>query len=219
MISTILFDLDGTLIDSEPMALKAITDCTHQWGVPVTHAQAAEVAGKKWEIAFDLLYQKFQMPLSREEASKAIVAQYQHLVRSEVPLVPGGAEAVAALAGAGYSMALVSGSIRDDIFWALRHLKIEKYFHLVLGAEDYRESKPSPEGYLKAMKHFGVRGSDCLVFEDSFPGITSGKSAGAYVVAIESTNHLGHDQSAADLRIKDLREVNSDWVKANFKRS
>jgi len=218
MISTILFDLDGTLIDSEPMALKAITDCTHRWGVAVTPEQAAEVAGKKWEIAFDLLYQKFQMPLSREEASKAIVAQYQHLVRTQVPVVPGGAEAVAALAVAGYSMALVSGSIREDIFWALRHLKIERYFHLILGAEDYRESKPSPEGYLKAMKHFGVNGEECLVFEDSFPGITSGKKAGAHVVAIESTNHLGHDQSAANLHIRDLKLVNPAWVKENFKR-
>lgn len=215
MINTILFDLDGTIIDSEPAALQSILDCTQAWGVPVTKEDAASVAGKKWEVAFDLLYAKHQMPLPQEEASRLIVARYKELVHSSLQVVPGSVAAVQDFAKH-FQLAVVSGSLRSDIFWALEHLKIIQHFQHILGSEDYPLSKPAPDGYLKAIKLFGADPKHTLIFEDSAPGIASAQAAGVKVVAITSTNHYGHDQSTADAHIKNFEGITADWVKAKF---
>lgn len=215
MIDTILFDLDGTIIDSEPAALQAILDCTKKWGVPVTHEDAATVAGKKWEVAFDLLYQKFQMPLPVEAASRAIVARFQEIVHADLQVVPGSVEAVKDFAKH-FRLAVVSGSMREDIFWALNKLDIIKHFQFILGAEDYPNSKPAPDGYLKAIQLLGADPKKTLIFEDSAAGIASAQAAGVKVVAITSTNHYGHDQSTANAHIPDFRGITGSWVKSNF---
>jgi HAD superfamily hydrolase (TIGR01509 family) len=215
MIRTILFDLDGTIIDSEPAALQAILDCTAAWGVPVTRDQAAVVAGKKWEVAFDLLYQTYPMPLPLPEASRQIVARYQEITHRELPVVPGVVEAIEEFSKA-YTLALVSGSYRKDILWALGHLGVEKHFSCILGAEDYAESKPSPDGYRKAMGLLHASPAESLVFEDSAAGIASAIAAGVRVVAIESTNHFHHDQSPAHARIKDFRGIGTNWIARTF---
>lgn len=215
MIKTILFDLDGTIIDTEPAALQAIVDCTAQWGVPVTRAEAATVAGQKWEVAFELLYARHRMPLPREEASTAIVSRYREIVHSDLTVVPGVVEAIHDFAGH-FTLALVTGSHRKDALWSLQHLKVDHLFRCILGAEDYPRSKPAPDGFLKAASELGAEKDECLIFEDSAPGIASAMAAGIRVTAIESTNHFGHDQSHAQARIKDFVGINAAWVRKTF---
>lgn len=211
MIKTILFDLDGTIIDSERAAQQAILECTNGWGVPVTAADAASVAGKKWEVAFDLLFKRFRMPVTLEECSRAVLARYQEIFQANPTIVPGVVEAIEDFAS-NFQLALVSGSTREDVFLALRHLRVDHHFQCILGAEDYPGSKPLPDGFLKAMATLGARPEETLVFEDSAAGIASAKAAGVRVVAIESTNHFGHDQSVADARIPHFEKIRSDWV-------
>lgn len=215
MIDTILFDLDGTIIDSEPAALQAIMDCTKQWGVPVTQAEAATVAGKKWEVAFDLLYRKHQMPIPVEEASEKIIQRFKEIVHADLQVVPGSVAAIKDFAKH-FQLAVVSGSMRSDIFWALEKLQVIHHFQHILGSEDYPTSKPAPDGYLKALKLFGSDPARTLIFEDSAPGIASAQAAGVKVVAITSTNHYGHDQSGADAHIPHFEGITADWVKAKF---
>jgi HAD superfamily hydrolase (TIGR01509 family) len=215
MIKTILFDLDGTIIDSEQAAQQAILDCTAKWGVPVTPADAAAVAGKKWEVAFDLLYKRFRMPITLEECSSGILSRYQEIFQANPVVVPGVKEAILDFARH-FQLALVSGSTREDILWALKHLQVEHHFACILGAEDYPGSKPLPDGFLKAMRLLGARPEETIVFEDSAAGIASAKAAGLRVVAIESTNHFGFDQSVADARIPHFEQIRSDWVWRTF---
>jgi sugar-phosphatase len=115
-----------------------------------------------------------------------------------------------------FRLALVSGSHRADVLWALRKLAVDQYFELIYGAEDYTHSKPSPEGYLKALKNLGVAPEDALIFEDSVAGLASAEAAGVRAVAITCTNHFGHDQSKAHLKIEHFAGVDSSWVKKNF---
>lgn len=215
MIKTILFDLDGTIIDSEKASQQAILDCTAKWGVPVTPDDAASVAGKKWEVAFDLLYKRFRMPVSLEECSQTILKRYQEIFQANPTIVPGVKEAILDFAEH-FQLALVSGSHREDVIWALRHLQVDHLFECILGAEDYVGSKPSPDGFLKALQLLGAKKEETIVFEDSAAGIASAQAAGIRVVAIESTNHFGHDQSVADARIPHFEKIRSDWVFRTF---
>jgi HAD superfamily hydrolase (TIGR01509 family) len=215
MIEAILFDLDGTIVDSELAAIQALLDCTKQWGVPLTREDASTVAGKKWEVAFDLLYRKHPIPLPMEEASTQVIRRFQEIFRQQPTVVPGVVDAIHDFSRH-FDLALVSGSHRADVLWALQKLKVDHLFQAILGAEDYPGSKPSPDGYAKALGLLGVRGSNALVFEDSEAGILSAEAAGIRAVAITSTNHFGHDQSRAHAQIPHFEGINADWVKKLF---
>lgn len=212
MIDTILFDLDGTLIDTEPSAARAIMGGFQDWGVSVTRDDAAFITGRTWAVAFDYLFAKYPPPVPRAEAERAMMERYRSELENHLIRVPGGADAVRALAPH-FKLALVSGSGRAEILWALDKLGIRSLFRVILGAEDYPRSKPAPDGYLKALGMLGSEPGRTLIFEDSEAGIASAVAAGARVVAITSTNHFGHDTSGAHGFIPDLGGVDAEWVR------
>ncbi len=211
MIKAIFFDLDGTIIDTEPAAGRAIEKCFEKAGIKLKAGDADFITGRTWESAFEYLFSVYAVPFPHERLKENVLRTYRQELQRELPQVAGSAEAVKSLA-AKFPLALVSGSTRSDILWALDHLKIRHCFKTVVGAEDYPNSKPSPDPYLTAMKELGINPGQGLAFEDSLAGITSANAAGLYVVAISSTNHLGQDTTQAQAKIKDLQGITPKWI-------
>lgn len=212
-IKVILFDLDGTIVDTEPAAARAVAECFAEWGISLSLQDARVVAGRTWNEAFSFLFKRYSVPVSHQEASTEMLSRYRNALANELCVVPGSVQAVHSLSQC-YRLGLVSGSWKSEVLWVLDKLKIRQCFEVILGAEDYNKSKPEPDGYLKALEVLEVDSSSGLVFEDSEPGIKSALSAGLRVVAITSTNHFGHDISQAHFQIKDLTEVNPQWVRS-----
>jgi HAD superfamily hydrolase (TIGR01509 family) len=210
-VQTILFDLDGTIIDTEPAAARTIQECFKIWGIQIEPQDAAYVTGRTWDSAFSYLFGKYRLPVSSNEAKTHMMSLYRKTLEADLCLVPGSVKAVESLASH-FSLGLVSGSVRSDILWALRKLNIEQHFEVILGAEDYPQSKPQPDGYLKAIQTLDTEPQLCLIFEDSTAGIASARAAGAWVVAITATNHFQQDHSLAHFKIRDLTEVDATWI-------
>lgn len=211
-IEWVVFDLDGTLIDTEPSAAKAIKRTFKEWGITVTVEDASFVTGRTWDSAFQFLFNKYQLPIPQEDAVQKVLDNYRLSLETELTLVPGSVEAVESIA-ARYPIGLVSGSHRREILWALEKLKIHQHFKVILGAEDYPRSKPAPDGYLSAISKMKFSAQKTLIFEDSTAGIASARAAGAWVVAITGTNHFRQDTSQAHHHISDLSKVTAEWVK------
>ena len=211
VIDTILFDLDGTLIDTEPTAADAVRECFTDWGMDLNPRDATFVTGRTWSSALDYLFRKYPPPIPEEQAIRRIMDHYREKLETDLVIVPGSVEAVKSLAGH-FPLALVSGSSRKDILWALQKLGILEHFEVILGAEDYAQSKPEPDGYKKAMTLLGKAPEHGLVFEDSLAGITSARNAGLWVVAITETNHFNQDTSFAHAHIRNLKPVNPEWI-------
>ena len=211
MIRTIIFDLDGTLVDTEPAAAVAVRECFAGWGIQIDPADAGFVAGRTWAKAFEFLFAKYKLPIPEKQAAEEMLATYRAGIEKHLVIVPGSREAVRSLATK-FGLGLVSGSNRSEIFFALDRLGLRDLFQIVLGAEDYPRSKPAPDGYLKALKILSTDPAHSLIFEDSEPGVNSARAAGAWVVAITGTNHFQQDVSQAHEHIPDLTQVNAEWV-------
>ncbi len=210
-IQAILFDLDGTLIDTEPSAAKAVQDCFSQWKIQIHPHDIGYFTGRTWESAFTYLMSRYPIPVTHSEAKKLILDRYHQSLETDLVEVSGATQAVKSLANR-FPLGLVSGSWRKQIIWALDRLQIKHHFQVILGAEDYAQSKPEPDGYLKATQILKLPISSYLVFEDSTAGIQSARSAGLWVIGVTGTNHHQQDLSLAHHKIHDLTQVNDQWI-------
>ncbi len=210
-IKTILFDLDGTIVDTEKVAADSVWEFFAQWKIQLQTEDAGYLTGRTWASAFNYLFNKYSIPISKEEASRQMLEKYRHSIENNLAIIPGSTTAIANLAPH-FSLGLVSGSHRADIEWALKKLGVYHHFHTILGAEDYPRSKPQPDGYLKALQLMDTRPEACLIFEDSEAGIQSARAAGTWVAAITHANHFGQNCREAHVQIPNFNLVTAEWV-------
>ncbi len=215
-IEAVLFDLDGTLVHSEAVAARTVDFVFAKYGAVLDPSHALAVTGKTWSAAMDELERLAGLPAARDVLLQEILEEYRLRLRTEVHPVPGSENAVAQLAGR-YRLALVSGSYREEILFALNMLRIVHHFDPILGAEDYLNSKPAPDGYLKALRLLGVDPARAVVFEDSEPGIRSALAAGCRVVAVRYCGSLDSRSpwlSRAHAVVDTLENVHPAWMES-----
>lgn len=212
MLRAIFFDLDGTLVDTEPLAVRALEECYRQWNISIAPHDLTTVVGQTWESALAKIFAKFPPgKLNFKEAAIAIREHYRTLVDQNLSPLPGVKEAVENLAS-NYSLYVVSGSGRAEIQRALETAGLSQTIRTWLGSEDYPKSKPAPDPYLAALKKFSLQPHEAVVFEDSLAGVDSALAAGLRVIAVEGLNHYGANLSRATSRIESVARVTSKWL-------
>lgn len=208
----LLFDLDGTLVDTEPSAARILLETFKEWGILLEPSDAHFITGRTWTYALDYLFKKYPLPVDRPTGEALILGRYRAALSESVIEVPGARDAVRSLFGH-LPMVVVSGSRREEIHLALTGLGVLECFEFYVGAEDYPASKPDPISYLTALKRLNLSANEAMAFEDSTAGITAARAAGLWTVAITSTNHFDQDHSASQHQLEDLRAVNPDWLR------
>jgi HAD superfamily hydrolase (TIGR01509 family) len=201
-----LFDLDGTLVDSERENAESIAQVLGALGRPLSDADRAFVVGHGWREIYEHLRQGGGVELSFDELKeRAAEAKERLCERSGLSVIPGAPEFVRRAATRA-RVTVVSGSSRREIAFCLRLLGLSDVVPWFIGAEDVARGKPAPDGYLAAAARLGLPPRDCLVFEDSVAGIAAARSAGMRCVAISAANFLGSRQDA-EVVLRDFRDV------------
>jgi len=184
-LSAVLFDMDGLLVDTEPIWTIAERELADELGGVWTDEIKASIVGTRVETAVPLMLTAFgHVPTPELVAStvQSLLARMVELYAGPLEPLPGALELLAAVRSADVPVALVSSSYRALVDAVVARLGLT--FDLVLAGDEVRHAKPHPEPYATACLRLGVPAAGAVVLEDSPAGITSGEAAGCAVVAV-----------------------------------
>ena len=196
---TALFDLDGVVFDTEPIYTKF-------WEVECKRYHP-ETPGLEYRIKGQTLTQIFEGYFSDVAHEHPAIEERLNDFESkmEFKYIPGFVEFVEEARKEGIHTAVVTSSNRIKMQAVYRaHPEVSDFFDRILTSEDFAESKPSPDCYLKGAEAFGSKPAECVVFEDSINGLKAGMASGARVVGLSTTNAPHTIQALCHLIVPDF---------------
>ena len=208
-----LFDLDGVVFDTEPQY-------TVFWGSQC-RLYHPEHPGLEHEIkgsTLDQIYDKWWNGELKKEREKVTERLNAFEAQMDYTYIAGLEAFIADLHRNGVKTAVVTSSNKpkmESVFKA--RPEFTTLFDAILTSEDFAESKPSPDCYLKGAKRFGLQPSECVVLEDSFNGLKSGRAAGMFVVGLATTNKKEDIEPLSDIQIADYEGLTFDCLKEIIK--
>jgi sugar-phosphatase len=204
----VIFDMDGVLINSEPLWKIAEKEVFSSLGVPVTDDLVHITSALTAQEVCAFWYERHPWQgMSFDEVEDAVVARVIELIGQHDTKMPGVIEILRFFKSKNLKIGLASNSSHNLIEVVLEEVGIKDYFDFLSSAQDVEKGKPDPAVYLYAAKNLGVEPEECLVFEDSIIGITAAKMAGMKIVAVpDKTDFDNTDLDMADYKIHSLSE-------------
>ncbi len=206
--AAVLWDMDGTIVDTEPLWLAAEMRLMTAAGVPFGPADHAEMIGMALLTAAEVL-QGRGVDLPAEEIVDRLVADVHAALLLEVPWLPGVPELLASLVDAGVPCALVTMSYRN-LADAVVAGAPAGAFSVVVAGDEVVEGKPHPEAYLRAAEALGVAAQDCVAIEDSVPGVAAAYASGARTIGIQHVVPVAERPGLS--RIDSVRHLSMDLI-------
>lgn len=198
----ILFDFNGVLVNDEPLHCEALIHTFAEFGLELDRdTYYREYLGFDDRECFRYGFGQAGRPTDPDsiaDATERKNAYYGRRMRAGVPMVPGAIEFVRAAADAGLRLAIVSGALRREIDFALDATGLASRFELIVAAEDVPACKPDPAGYNQARNALALTPTDCVIIEDSLPGLKAARAAGIRC-AMLTTSHPSNELDSADV--------------------
>jgi len=208
-----VFDMDGLLIDSEPLWRRAEQAAFARVGIELTDEMCRETMGLRSDEVVALWHRRRPWSgVSPDEVLDDLEGRVAALIRSQGRALPGVRRTIDELQSAGMRMALATSSAPHLIRTVLSTLGLVDAFDTVCSAADEERGKPDPAVYNTAVRDLGLPPSECVAFEDSVAGVQSASAAGLRVIAVpapEQFDEPGFDQ--ADLKLGSLEEFEI-WI-------
>jgi HAD superfamily hydrolase (TIGR01509 family) len=216
-VDAIAFDLDGVLIDSEPIWDAVRRELTEAWGGHWHDSAHQEMMGMSAPEWSRYMHERLALPQPPEEINQEVVRRVAEHYERNVPLLPSAVECVQRLARE-WPLAVASSSNRSLIEAVLRIAKLRDCFRVVLSSEEVVNGKPQPDVYLEAARRLGIQASHCAAVEDSENGILAAKAAGMRVIAVPNRHYPPSSSSlqTAEAVLSSLHDLTPAFVRGLF---
>jgi len=208
----VIFDMDGVICHTNPHHVKAFEAFFNKYEIPYTNEEFEEhMYGKHNGY---IMTHFFKRQIAGEELTTLEdekEAMFREVYKDKVETIPHYLNFLSELKSRGFKTAVATSAPRANLDLIINALKISDKMDSMMSSEDVKAHKPNPEVYLKSAERVGVSPADCIVFEDSFSGVTAGLNAGMKVVGVLST-HTKEQLPVCSFYINDYSEVNVDKV-------
>ncbi|HJS01146.1 MAG TPA: HAD family phosphatase [Flavobacterium sp.] len=210
----VIFDMDGVICHTNPHHVKAFEAFFDNYQISYTEKEFEEhMYGKHNGY---IMSHFFKRPIKGEELKKLEdekESMFREIYKDKVETIPHYLAFLDKLKARNFKTAVATSAPRANLDLIVSALKIEDKMDSMLSSEDVSHHKPDPEVYLKSAKNVGVAPSHCIVFEDSFSGVSAALNAGMKVVGVLST-HTMEELPPCDFYINDYSDVNVDKLLA-----
>ena len=212
----LIFDMDGLLIDSEPLWQQAETEVFKTRGLALTPTMAAETMGLRTDEVIQYWAAKFpEISLNQAEIAEQIICRMQELIMTCGQAMPGVNEAVQLCQAMHLPLALATSSSMSLVTSVLQRLELKDVFEVIASAEVEAYGKPHPAVYLTASDRLGIAATNCIAVEDSLNGVISAKAAKMKCIAIPAPENRGESRFAlADTTLNSLAELTQPRLEA-----
>jgi HAD superfamily hydrolase (TIGR01509 family) len=208
----VIFDMDGVVVDSEPLSLRTIAEIVAGTGVAGHRAAAdpaelGDLVGRTLDDALRIAAARSGSHLHVDDLRQAYDERYLPRLRDTAEPGHGLMELMAALREAGIPMALASSSRLTEINAVVAALGLGDVLAAIASGEEVRHPKPAPDVYLLAMRRLGLGPARLVAIEDSASGVAAAVAAGLACVAVRSALTSAHDHGPAALTVGSLTEL------------
>jgi len=206
-IQAVIFDMDGLMIDSEPLHKEAWQVTLRHFGYELDEALFAQLVGLQISEDAVLLREHFRLPVRAEALARQRNDLFLARLPGRVKPRPGLCELIAQVRVRGLRTAVATLGERRYVDAVMRELNLDGVFDAVAVAEDVARGKPAPDVYLLAARRLGLPPAQCLALEDAPNGVLAAKAAGMRCVAVPNEMMRALDLSAADASLPSLLAV------------
>jgi len=218
MLKAVLFDMDGVIVDTEPLHHKAYKMMFDDVGISVTDTMYRSFTGQSTRSICEFLCTHFELSLEPIVLEKCKRAHFTKLFFEDpdLQLLDGVEDLIKNYHSNGLTLVVASSASMFTINNVMKRFNLDPYFKDKLSGADLKASKPHPEIFINAAKAAGVSSSECFVIEDSTNGIIAAKEANIFCIAYKSVHSKDQDYSRADLLVSDYKDITFDKIKFSF---
>ena len=209
-LNTVIFDMDGLLIDSEPLWYEASLEILQRFGKQLTPVQYSETVGLRTRECVERWFTEFSIPFDQAPSTeRAIEDRVVEKIITKAKPMPGVAHIFNYFVNLNFKIGLASSSAMQIINVVVDKLGIRKYLEVIESAETLPFGKPHPQVYLNCANSLQSNPLSCICFEDSFNGMIAAKAARMKCVVVPALHEIRPEKfNAADLKLSSLQNFN-----------
>ena len=214
MFKAVIFDLDGVVVDSEPISCATAEEVMLELGMPKEAINKELFIGRSDKDFIIEVNKEYNLNIDSEKYANIRKGRYIENARGNLKAFPGIKQFINEVKNSNILFAIASSGEKTKVDFQLKEIGLEDVFPIIINSDDVHKSKPNPQIYFTAAKKLGVEPEECVAIEDAKTGLQSAKTAGMKTVAVATS--FPKEELVADLVLESPGELTLEKIKELF---